>query len=402
MSIKLSKNIEKIAPSATVAMTQLARELKNEGKDVISLSAGEPDFGTPKHIQEAAIKAIKAGKTKYTNPDGMPELKEAISQKFITENDLKYEATQISVGTGGKQILYNALMATLNPDDEVIIPAPYWVSYPDMVKLAGGSPKIIKTASENNYKLRPNDLRASITEKTKWLIFNSPSNPTGAGYTFKELKKLTDVLLEFPQVHILTDDIYEHLTFGNFKFVTPAQVEPKLYSRTLTCNGVSKGYAMTGWRIGYAGGPEKIISAMRKIQSQSTSNPCTISQWAALAALTGKKDFILENKIIFEERRDLVVKKLNGINGISCPIPDGAFYVYPDIKQLIGKKTQSGTVIFNDEQFALSLLEEENVAVVFGAAFGLSPNFRISFATSTHELQIACDRISSFCARLTN
>ena len=400
--IELSKSVSKINSSATITMSALANKLKSEGQDIISLSAGEPDFGTPKHIQEAAIKAIKAGKTKYTNPDGMPELKEAISQKFITENDLKYEATQISVGTGGKQILYNALMATLNPDDEVIIPAPYWVSYPDMVKLAGGSPKIIKTASENNYKLRPNDLRASITEKTKWLIFNSPSNPTGAGYTFKELKKLTDVLLEFPQVHILTDDIYEHLTFGNFKFVTPAQVEPKLYSRTLTCNGVSKGYAMTGWRIGYAGGPEKIISAMRKIQSQSTSNPCTIIQWAALAALTGKKDFILENKIIFEERRDLVVKKLNGINGISCPIPDGAFYVYPDIKQLIGKKTQSGTVIFNDEQFALSLLEEENVAVVFGAAFGLSPNFRISFATSTHELQIACDRISSFCARLTN
>ena len=400
--IELSKSVSKINSSATITMSALANKLKSEGQDIISLSAGEPDFATPKHIQEAAIKAIKAGKTKYTNPDGMPELKEAISQKFITENDLKYEATQISVGTGGKQILYNALMATLNPDDEVIIPAPYWVSYPDMVKLAGGSPKIIKTASENNYKLRPNDLRASITEKTKWLIFNSPSNPTGAGYTFKELKKLTDVLLEFPQVHILTDDIYEHLTFGNFKFVTPAQVEPKLYSRTLTCNGVSKGYAMTGWRIGYAGGPEKIISAMRKIQSQSTSNPCTISQWAALAALTGKKDFILENKIIFEERRDLVVKKLNGINGISCPIPDGAFYVYPDIKQLIGKKTQSGTMIFNDEQFALSLLEEENVAVVFGAAFGLSPNFRISFATSTHELQIACDRISSFCARLTN
>ena len=400
--IELSKSVSKINSSATITMSALANKLKSEGQDIISLSAGEPDFGTPKHIQEAAIKAIKAGKTKYTNPDGMPELKEAISQKFITENDLKYEATQISVGTGGKQILYNALMATLNPDDEVIIPAPYWVSYPDMVKLAGGSPKIIKTASENNYKLRPNDLRASITEKTKWLIFNSPSNPTGAGYTFKELKKLTDVLLEFPQVHILTDDIYEHLTFGNFKFVTPAQVEPKLYSRTLTCNGVSKGYAMTGWRIGYAGGPEKIISAMRKIQSQSTSNPCTISQWAALAALTGKKDFILENKIIFEERRDLVVKKLNGINGISCPIPDGAFYVYPDIKQLIGKKTQSGTVIFNDEKFALSLLEEENVAVVFGAAFGLSPNFRISFATSMLDLETACDRISSFCDRLSD
>ena len=400
--IELSKSVSKINSSATITMSALANKLKSEGQDIISLSAGEPDFGTPKHIQEAAIKAIKAGKTKYTNPDGMPELKEAISQKFITENDLKYERTQISVGTGGKQILYNALMATLNPDDEVIIPAPYWVSYPDMVKLAGGNPKIVKTASENNYKLRPNDLRASITKKTKWLIFNSPSNPTGAGYTFKELKMLTDVLLEFPQVHILTDDIYEHLTFGNFKFVTPAQVEPKLYSRTLTCNGVSKGYAMTGWRIGFAGGPEKIISAMRKIQSQSTSNPCTISQWAALAALTGAKDFILENKIIFEERRDLVVKKLNAINGISCPIPDGAFYVYPDIKQLIGKKTQSGTVISNDEQFALSLLKEESVAVVFGAAFGLSPNFRISFATSIHELQTACDRISSFCARLTN
>lgn len=400
--IELSKSVSKINSSATITMSALANKLKSEGKDIISLSAGEPDFGTPKHIQEAAIKAIKSGKTKYTNPDGMPELKEAISQKFITENNLKYETKQISVGTGGKQILYNALMATLNPDDEVIIPAPYWVSYPDMVKLAGGSPKIIKTTSKNNYKLRPNDLRASITEKTKWLIFNSPSNPTGAGYTFKELKKLTDVLLEFPQVHILTDDIYEHLTFGNFKFVTPAQVEPKLYSRTLTCNGVSKGYAMTGWRIGYAGGPEKIISAMRKIQSQSTSNPCTISQWAALAALTGNKDFILKNKIIFEKRRDLVVKKLNATNGISCPIPDGAFYVYPDIKQLIGKKTQSGTVISNDEHFALSLLEEENVAVVFGAAFGLSPNFRISFATSTHELQTACDRISSFCARLTN
>ena len=400
--IELSKSVSKIKSSATITMSALANKLKSEGKDIISLSAGEPDFGTPEHIQEAAIKAIKSGKTKYTNPDGMPELKEAISQKFVTENNLKYETTQISVGTGGKQILYNALMATLNPDDEVIIPAPYWVSYPDMVKLAGGSPKIIKTASENNYKLRPNDLRASITEKTKWLIFNSPSNPTGAGYTFKELKKLTDVLLEFPQVHILTDDIYEHLTFGNFKFVTPAQVEPKLYSRTLTCNGVSKGYAMTGWRIGYAGGPEKIIAAMRKIQSQSTSNPCTISQWAALAALTGKKDFILKNRIVFEERRDLVVKNLNATNGISCQIPYGAFYVYPDIKQLIGKKTQSGTVISNDEQFALSLLEEENVAVVFGAAFGLSPNFRISFATSTRELQIACDRISSFCARLTN
>ena len=380
-------------------MSALANRLKSEGKDIISLSAGEPDFGTPKHVKEAAIEAIKAGETKYTNPDGMPELKEAISQKFITENNLKYETKQISVG---KQIIYNALMATLNPEDEVIIPAPYWVSYPDMVKLAGGIPKIIKTASRNNYKVQPNDLRASITENTKWLIFNSPSNPTGAAYTFKELKMLTDVLLEFPKVNILSDDIYEHITFGRFKFVTPAEVEPKLYPRTLTCNGVSKGYAMTGWRIGFAGGPEKIISAMRKIQSQSTSNPCTISQWAALAALTGPKEFIQQNKLIFEERRDLVVKKLNATDGISCPIPDGAFYVYPEINKLIGKKTCSGKIISNDEEFALSLLEEENVAVVFGAAFGLSPNFRISFATSMLDLETACDRISSFCDRLSD
>ncbi len=383
-------------------MSTLANRLKSEGKDIISLSAGEPDFGTPKHVKEAAIEAIKGGATKYTNPDGMPELKEAISQKFVTENNLKYEPSQISVGTGGKQIIYNALMATINPEDEVVIPAPYWVSYPDMVKLAGGIPKIIKTASRNNYKVQPNDLRASLTENTKWFIFNSPSNPTGTAYTFKELKMLTDVLLEFPKVNILSDDIYEHITFGKFKFVTPAEVEPKLYSRTLTCNGVSKGYAMTGWRIGFAGGPEKIISAMRKIQSQSTSNPCTISQWAALAALTGPKEFIKQNKLIFEERRDLVVKKLNATDGISCPIPDGAFYVYPEINKLIGKKTYSGKIISNDEEFALSLLEEENVAVVFGAAFGLSPNFRISFATSMLDLETACDRISSFCDRLSD
>ena len=383
-------------------MSALANRLKSEGKDIISLSAGEPDFGTPKHVKEAAIEAIRGGATKYTNPDGMLELKEAISQKFVIENNLKYEPSQISVGTGGKQIIYNALMATLNPEDEVIIPAPYWVSYPDMVKLAGGIPKIIKTASRNNYKVQANDLRASITENTKWLIFNSPSNPTGAAYTFRELKMLTDVLLEFPQVHILSDDIYEHITFGKFKFVTPAEVEPKLYPRTLTCNGVSKGYAMTGWRIGFAGGPEKIISAMRKIQSQSTSNPCTISQWAALAALTGPKEFIKQNKLIFEERRDLVVKKLNSSNGISCPIPDGAFYVYPEINKLIGKKTYKGKIISNDEEFALSLLEEENVAVVFGAAFGLSPNFRISFAKSMLDLETACDRISSFCDRLSD
>ena len=400
--ITLSNSVLKINSSATITMSALANRLKSEGKDIISLSAGEPDFGTPKHVKEAAIEAIRGGATKYTNPDGMLELKEAISQKFVIENNLKYDPSQISVGTGGKQIIYNALMATLNPKDEVIIPAPYWVSYPDMVKLAGGIPKIIKTASRNNYKVQPNDLRASLTENTKWLIFNSPSNPTGAAYTFKELKMLTDVLLEFPKVNILSDDIYEHITFGKFKFVTPAEVEPKLYSRTLTCNGVSKGYAMTGWRIGFAGGPEKIISAMRKIQSQSTSNPCTISQWAAIAALTGPKEFINQNKLIFEERRDLVVKKLNATDGISCPIPDGAFYVYPEINKLIGKKTFSGKIISNDEEFALSLLEEENVAVVFGAAFGLSSNFRISVATSMLDLETACDRISSFCERLSD
>ena len=400
MMVTLSKSLSKINASATITMSALANRLKSEGKDIISLSAGEPDFGTPKHIQEAAIEAIKAGKTKYTDPDGMPELKDAISQKFLEENNLKYEPSQISVGTGGKQILYNALMATLNANDEVIIPAPYWVSYPDMVKLAGGIPKIVKTVSENNYKLQPNDLRAAISDKTKWLIFNSPSNPTGAAYSAEELKMLTDVLLEFPKVNILSDDIYEHLTFDDFNFVTPVEVEPKLYDRTVTCNGVSKGYAMTGWRIGYAGGPKQIISAMRKIQSQSTSNPCTISQWAALAALTGPKDFIHENKYIFEERRNLVVKQLSAIDGISCPIPNGAFYVYPDISKFIGKKTRSGNVISNDEQFALSLLEEKNVAVVFGAAFGLSPNFRISFATSIDKLQTACDRISSFCNSL--
>ena len=398
--VTLSKSLSKINASATITMSALANRLKSEGKDIISLSAGEPDFGTPKHIQEAAIEAIKAGKTKYTDPDGMPELKDAISQKFLEENNLKYEPSQISVGTGGKQILYNALMATLNANDEVIIPAPYWVSYPDMVKLAGGIPKIVKTVSENNYKLQPNDLKAAISDKTKWLIFNSPSNPTGAAYSAEELKMLTDVLLEFPKVNILSDDIYEHLTFDDFNFVTPVEVEPKLYDRTVTCNGVSKGYAMTGWRIGYAGGPKQIISAMRKIQSQSTSNPCTISQWAALAALTGPKDFIHENKYIFEERRNLVVKELSTIGGISCPIPNGAFYVYPDISKFIGKKTRSGNVISNDEQFALSLLEEKNVAVVFGAAFGLSPNFRISFATSIDKLQTACDRISSFCNSL--
>ncbi len=398
----ISNRVNNIKPSLTIATNMKAQELKRAGKDVIVLAAGEPDFDTPDHIKSAAIEAINKGFTKYVPGKGTPDLQVAIQKKFQRDNNLDYELGNITVGVGGKHIIYNAFSATINQGDEVIIPAPYWVSYPDMVKLAGGIPKIVKTVSENNYKLQPNELRAAISDKTKWLIFNSPSNPTGAAYSAEELKMLTDVLLEFPKVNILSDDIYEHLTFDDFNFVTPVEVEPKLYDRTVTCNGVSKGYAMTGWRIGYAGGPKKIISAMRKIQSQSTSNPCTISQWAALAALTGPKDFIHENKYIFEERRNLVVKELSTIDGISCPIPNGAFYVYPDISKLIGKKTRSGNVISNDEQFALSLLEEKNVAVVFGAAFGLSPNFRISFATSMDELQTACDRISSFCKNLVD
>ena len=399
--IELSKSVSKINSSATITMSALANKLKSEGQDIISLSAGEPDFGTPKHIQEAAIKAIKAGKTKYTNPDGMPELKEAISQKFITENDLKYEATQISVGTGGKQILYNALMATLNPDDEVIIPAPYWVSYPDMVYLAGGEPVILETSVERGFKLSAEALEAAITPRTKWFIFNSPSNPTGAGYHRDELRALTEVLQRHPHVWILSDDIYEHLVYDNFKFCTPAKVAPDLMDRTLTVNGVSKGFAMTGWRIGYAAGPRALIAAMRTIQGQSTSNPCTVSQWAALEALNGPQDYIASNNILFRTRRDLVVAQLNAIDGITCPTPEGAFYVYASIDGLIGKTTAAGVLLANDEAFAMQLLEEANVAIVFGAAFGLSPCFRVSYAASEDTLKAACARIAEFCAALT-
>jgi aspartate aminotransferase len=331
----------------------------------------------------------------------MKILKEAVCTKFQVENNLTYSPNQISIGTGGKQILYNALMATLNPGDEVIIPAPYWVSYPDMVLLAGGTPVFIETSSENKYKISPEQLEKVITDKTKWFIFNSPSNPTGAGYSKDELKGLTDILIKFPDVLIMTDDMYEHLAYDDFLFSTPAEVEPRLFERTLTCNGVSKAYAMTGWRIGFAGGPENLIRAMRKIQSQSTSNPCTISQWAALAALTGSKNFIAENNEKFVRRRNLVVEKLNQIEGISCPMPEGAFYVYPDISGLIGKKTQNGQVILCDEDFCRSLLEEVGVAVVFGSAFGLSPNFRVSYATSDELLAEACKRINSFCRSLT-
>ena len=397
----LSNNLARVKPSPTIAMSSLATKMKSNGRDVISLSAGEPDFDTPDHIKAAAIDAIKAGKTKYTDPDGMQSLKEAVCAKFKLENDLIYKTSQISIGTGGKQILYNALMATLNPEDEVIIPAPYWVSYPDMVLLAGGTPIFIEGSAANNYKITPQQLENSITAKTKWFIFNSPSNPTGAGYSKTELKKLTEVLMKFPNVLVMTDDMYEHLAYDNFVFSTPAQIEPKLYERTLTCNGVSKAYAMTGWRIGFAGGPEELIKSMRKVQSQSTSNPCTISQWAALAALNGSKNFISENNEKFVRRRNLVVENLNMIEGISCPVPEGAFYVYPNISDLIGRTTKNGKVILTDEDFCTALLEEVGVAVVFGSAFGLSPNFRISYATSDNLLFDACKRINRFCRSLS-
>ena len=396
----LSATLDRVKPSPTIAVSTLAAELKAAGRDVIGLGAGEPDFDTPAHIKAAGKAAIDAGKTKYTAPDGMPELKQAICDKFKRENGLDYAPNQISVGTGGKQILYNALMATLNPGDEVIIPAPYWVSYPDMVLLAGGEPVVVECPIETGFRMTPEQLEAAITPKTKWLIFNSPSNPTGAGYTRDQLKALTDVLMRHPQVWVMTDDMYEHLAYDGYEFCTPAEVEPGLYDRTLTCNGVSKAYAMTGWRIGYAGGPVALISAMRKIQSQSTSNPCSISQWAAVEALNGPQDFIAENNTAFVRRRDLVVEMLNAAEGLECPVPDGAFYVYPSIKGCIGKTTPAGVEITDDEVFAKGLLEEKGVAVVFGAAFGLSPNFRVSYATSDAALKEACTRIQDFCAKL--
>ncbi|MFD1883823.1 pyridoxal phosphate-dependent aminotransferase [Paracoccus pacificus] len=397
----LSDTLARVKPSPTIAITNQARELAAEGRDIISLSAGEPDFDTPEHIREAAKAAIDAGHTRYTAVDGIPELKRAICAKFKRDNGLDYKPSQITVGTGGKQILYNALIATLNPGDEVIIPAPYWVSYPDMVLLAGGTPVIVEAGMENGYKISAEQLEAAITPRTKWVILNSPSNPTGAGYTRDDMKKLTDVLMRHPQVWVLTDDIYEHLVFGDFKFVTPAEVEPGLIDRTLTVNGVSKSYAMTGWRIGYAGGPEALIKAMGKVQSQSTSNPTSISQYAALAALNGPQDFIPESRAVFQRRRDLVVSGLNQCEGIECPVPDGAFYVYPSIRGLIGKTSAKGVKITDDAAFATALLDETGVAVVFGAAFGLSPHFRISYATSDEVLQDAIGRIRSFCGGLT-
>ncbi|NDV01503.1 pyridoxal phosphate-dependent aminotransferase [Pseudoroseicyclus tamaricis] len=397
----LADALARVKPSPTIAVTTKAAELKAAGRDVIGLGAGEPDFDTPANIKAAGIRAIEEGRTKYTPVDGIPELKRAICAKFERENGLSYEPAQVTVGTGGKQVLYNAFMATLNPGDEVIIPAPYWVSYPDMVLLAGGEPVVVAAALETGFKITPEQLEAAITERTKWFLFNSPSNPTGAGYSREELKALTEVLMRHPHVHVMTDDMYEHLTFGDFTFCTPAEVEPGLYERTLTVNGVSKAYAMTGWRIGYAAGPKELIGAMRKIQSQSTSNPCSISQWAAVEALDGPQDFIAPNRALFERRRDLVVAGLNACPGITCPVPEGAFYVYPDISGCIGKTSPGGAAITDDEAFATALLEEENVAVVFGAAFGLSPNFRVSYATSDAALTEACARIKRFCEGLS-
>jgi aspartate aminotransferase len=399
MSI-LSATLSRVKPSPTIAMSTKAAEMKAAGRDIISLSAGEPDFDTPEHIREAAKRAIDDGKTRYTAVDGIPELKAAVVEKFRRENRLDYTPSQVTVGTGGKQVLYNALMATLNPGDEVIIPAPYWVSYPDMVALAGGVPVIVEAPMQTGFKMTPDQLEAAITSRTKWLIFNSPSNPTGAGYSADEIRGLTDVLMRHPQVWVLTDDMYEHIAFEGFTFATPVEVEPGLKDRTLTMNGVSKAYAMTGWRIGYAAGPADLIGGIRKIQSQSTSNPCSISQWAAVAALTGPQNFLRDNAAMFQRRRDLVVSMLNQADGLTCPTPEGAFYVYPSIAGCLGKTSRGGTRIEDDEAFATALLEETGAAVVFGAAFGLSPNFRVSYAAADDLLRDACARIQDFCAGL--
>jgi aspartate aminotransferase len=393
-----STALSRVKPSATLAADQKGRELKAAGRDIISLAAGEPDFDTPDNIKEAAIRAIRDGKTKYTTVDGIVELKEAIVAKFARENGLTYKTSQVNVSPGGKPVIWNAMISTLNPGDEVVIPTPYWVSYWDIVRLAGGEPKAAPTSAESGFKLSPEGLEAAITPKTRWLLLNSPSNPSGAAYTRAELKALAEVLLRHPQVWILTDDMYEHLVFGDFKFSTIAEVEPALYERTLTMNGVSKAYAMTGWRIGYAAGPEPLIKLMAKVMSQTTSNPSSISQWAAVEALNGPQDFIATNAKLFEERRDLVVSMLNQARGITCPTPEGAFYVYPSVAELIGKTAPSGKVIGDDADFAVELLESEGVSVVFGAAFGLSPHFRISYATSNAQLEDACSRIQRFCA----
>jgi aspartate aminotransferase len=399
MSI-IAQRMAAIKPSPTIAVTNLARELKAAGRDVIGLGAGEPDFDTPDHVKEAAIAAIRAGQTKYTAVDGTPELKAAVAAKFKRENGLDYRTDEISVGTGGKQIIYNALMATLDPGDEVVIPAPYWVSYPDMVLLAGGTPIFVGCPDQTGFKLQAEDLDAAIGPRTKWLILNSPNNPTGAAYTESELRALTDVLLRHPQVWLLTDDIYEHLVYDDFRFVTPLAVEPGLRSRCLTMNGVAKAYAMTGWRIGYGGAPTELIKAMAKVQSQSTSNPCSISQAAAVAALNGPQDFLPGWVATFKQRRDLAVELLNQAPGLRCHRPEGAFYVYPSCAGAIGRRTPAGEELADSEGFARYLLEAEGVAAVHGTAFGMDPYLRISYATSTELLEDACRRIIRACEAL--
>jgi aspartate aminotransferase len=397
----LKDSLSRIKPSATMAVTDKARALKAAGRDVIGLGAGEPDFDTPDNIKKAAIKAIESGRaSKYTAVEGLAELKTAVIGKFKRENNLDYKPNQIIVSTGGKQVLYNALMVTLNPGDEVIIPAPYWVSYPDMVLLAGGEPVIVPSRMEDGFKIKPEALEKAITPRTKWIIFNSPSNPTGAAYTKAELKTITDVLVRHPQVWVMTDDMYEHLVYDDFKFATPAEIEPNLYERTLTVNGVSKAYCMTGWRIGYAGGRADLIKAMSMLQSQSTSNPVAVSQWASVEALNGPQDFIAKHNAIFKERRDICVSMLNQSNGLHCPRPEGAFYVYPSCAGTMGKTAPSGKKLATDEDFVTELLEAEGVAVVQGTPFGFGPAFRISYATKTEDLEEACRRIQRFCGNL--
>jgi aspartate aminotransferase len=397
----LKDSLSRIKPSATMAVTDKARALKAAGRDVIGLGAGEPDFDTPDNIKKAAIKAIESGRaSKYTAVEGLAELKTAVIGKFKRENNLDYKPNQIIVSTGGKQVLFNALMVTLNPGDEVIIPAPYWVSYPDMVLLAGGEPVIVPSRMEDGFKMKPEALEKAITPRTKWIIFNSPSNPTGAAYTKAELKTITDVLVRHPQVWVMTDDMYEHLVYDDFKFATPAEIEPNLYERTLTVNGVSKAYCMTGWRIGYAGGRADLIKAMSMLQSQSTSNPVAVSQWASVEALNGPQDFIAKHNAIFKERRDLCVSMLNQSNGLHCPKPEGAFYVYPSCAGTMGKTAPSGKKLETDEDFVTELLEAEGVAVVQGTPFGFGPAFRISYATKTEDLEEACRRIQRFCGNL--
>ncbi len=396
----LADCLNRVKPSATIVITQKARDLKAAGRDVISLSVGEPDFDTPDNIKNAAIDAIRRGETKYTPVSGIQPLREAVAKKFKRENNLDYKASQTIVSTGGKHVIYNALLATLNPGDEVICVAPYWVSYPEMVALCGGTPVFVEAKQATNFKLQPADLDRAITPKTKWVILNSPSNPSGAAYTWAEMKALTDVFMKHPHVWILTDDMYEHLTYGDFKFCTPAEVEPNLYDRTLTMNGVSKAYAMTGWRIGYAAGPQHLINAMDMVQGQQTSGTSAISQWAAVEALDGTQEHLPVFRKAFERRRDLVVSMLNQTKGLKCPVPEGAFYVYPSVAELIGKSTPEGRMIATDDDFVQALLETEAVAAVHGSSFGLGPNFRISYATSDAKLEDACQRIQRFCSSL--